>query len=177
MGKYEPLAQFLAASDGEEAPLTFAEVEKTLGAPLPPSAFQYREWWANENSHSQSKAWMKAGWQVWSVDLGGERVTFRRMPEKPRAVGRPPAGSSPRVGPWTAPAITIPEGRLGASAMKIIENHAKRYGCDLGEAAAALLDRAGIEYRRALFAWFEENGTKTPGSSSVDLIREDRDGR
>lgn len=174
MGKYEPLAQFLAALECEEAPLAFSQVEKTLGKPLPPSAFQYREWWANENSHSQSKAWMKVGWHVWSVDLGGERVTFRRATGGARSVGRPAVQpASPR--PWASPAIRIPEGRLGPAAMKIIENYAEEHGCDQAEAAAALLDLAGLNHRSALFARLDALGMRPDSVSSAELIRQDRD--
>lgn len=174
MGKYEPLAQFLAALEGEEVPLAFSQVEKTIGKPLPPSAFQYREWWANENSHSQSKAWMKVGWHVWSVDLGGERVIFRRAARAARSAGRPTVQpASP--GSWTAPAIRIPEGRLGAAAMKIIANYAEAHGCDQAEAAAALLDKAGLDHRRALFERLDALGMKKDPLSSAELIRQDRD--
>jgi|LauGreDrversion4_2_1035121.scaffolds.fasta_scaffold1152550_1 hypothetical protein len=173
MGKYEPLAQFLSASQAEEQPLRFSEVEQMLGKPLPSSAFQYREWWANQN-RSQSKSWMDAGWQVWSVDLGGERVVFRRT-RHPRPQGRPTSGDSAPSGPWASPAIRIPEGRLGPAAMKIIENYAEEHGCDQAEAAAALLDRAGLNHRSALFAQLDALGMKPDSVSSAELVRQDRD--
>ena len=80
MGKYEPLATHLKSSSANEWAPTFAEVEQVLGFPLPPSARKHREWWGNQAGagHSQARGWQDAGWQVWKVDLDGERVIFRR---------------------------------------------------------------------------------------------------
>ncbi|GAB6390927.1 MAG: hypothetical protein MdMp014T_0300 [Treponematales bacterium] len=55
--------------------LTFSDIKRILGFPLPPSASVHRPWWANDVSHSQAKAWLDAGWQVESVSLG-QSVTF-----------------------------------------------------------------------------------------------------
>ena len=35
MGKYEPLAAFLAARPTSEAPMSFSEIEKVIGVALP----------------------------------------------------------------------------------------------------------------------------------------------
>ena len=80
MGKYEPLATHLASASASEWSATFAQVEQVLGFPLPPSARKHREWWSNQAGagHSQARGWQDAGWQVWKVDLQGERVIFRR---------------------------------------------------------------------------------------------------
>ncbi|HEY0013458.1 MAG TPA: hypothetical protein VGB79_11490 [Allosphingosinicella sp.] len=81
MSKYEPLAQALRRHRDHMWIAGFDEVERILGFPLPASARNYREWWANQRSggHSQTKGWQDAGWQVWKVDLAGEQVTFRRV--------------------------------------------------------------------------------------------------
>ncbi|HYJ83234.1 MAG TPA: type II toxin-antitoxin system VapB family antitoxin [Allosphingosinicella sp.] len=81
MGKYEPLAVSLQDRDKDEWSATFGQIEKVLGFALPPSARRYREWWANQRGqgHSQARGWQDAGWQVWKVDLAGERATFRRV--------------------------------------------------------------------------------------------------
>lgn len=85
MGKYEPLAEQLRRRDDDSWTVSFAEVEQILGFPLPASARAYREWWANQRSggHSQTRGWQDAGWQVWKVDLPGERATFRRVDARP----------------------------------------------------------------------------------------------
>jgi hypothetical protein len=79
MGKYEPLTDHLRSREGTTWTASFAEIECILGFPLPISARNYREWWANQRGagHSQKKGWQDAGWQVWKVDLAGEMVTFR----------------------------------------------------------------------------------------------------
>ena len=56
--------------------MTFAEVERLIGAPLPTSAYWYQAWWANNHtSHVQARAWMAAGWRV-LVDIGDQTVRF-----------------------------------------------------------------------------------------------------
>jgi hypothetical protein len=90
MSKYDPLAKFLAdlKDDAWDAP--FAEIEKELGTPLPPSARSTQSWWANSNAgHSQAKSWLSVGWKVVpsEVDLPREMVRFERT----RQAGRRPA--------------------------------------------------------------------------------------
>lgn len=92
MSKYEPLAQALRRHRDDIWIAGFDEIERVLGFPLPASARNYREWWANQRSggHSQTKGWQDAGWQVWKVDLAGEQVTFRRLAKegpRPGATG------------------------------------------------------------------------------------------
>ena len=38
MGKYDPWTEFFNGIDGEQVVLTFEELERALGSPLPPSA-------------------------------------------------------------------------------------------------------------------------------------------
>ena len=81
MGKYEPLAAHLQGRAQEEWAASFEQIEDVLGFPLPPSARRHREWWSNQRGpgHSQARGWQDAGWQVWKVDLAGERAVFRRV--------------------------------------------------------------------------------------------------
>src|SRR3954470_20172991 len=80
MGKYEPLGRRLHAEPDLEVTMSFSELERLLGFPLPASARRHRPWWGNQTGagHSQARGWQDAGWQVWKVDLDAERVTFRR---------------------------------------------------------------------------------------------------
>ncbi len=81
MAKYDPLTLYLIAQKGQLIVLTFGEIEKIIGATLPKSAHDFREWWANEDpggAHVQSKAWLSGGYKVDSVDLTRERVNFER---------------------------------------------------------------------------------------------------
>ncbi len=81
MSKYDPLKRFLEAQAVQSLPMSFAEVEKVLGAKLPSSALAYQAWWANEatGSHVQARSWMAAGYQTEQVDLAGRNLVFRRI--------------------------------------------------------------------------------------------------
>jgi hypothetical protein len=58
--------------------MSFAEIEALIGT-LPPSARTWRAWWANSRSHIEATdGWLAAGWEVESVDLDRQIVTFRR---------------------------------------------------------------------------------------------------
>jgi hypothetical protein len=78
-GPYESLRAFLATQPGDELTLTFAEMERLLGAPLPAAAW-LRSWWTNAADAPQARAWLKAGWRVRWVRRQGPQaaVTFSR---------------------------------------------------------------------------------------------------
>ena len=83
MAKYEPLRDYLLRlpEDVREKTLTFAEVERILGAKLPASAHRYDQWWENEYSkhgHVQAQAWQTAGWVKDHVSRREKWVRFRR---------------------------------------------------------------------------------------------------
>ena len=78
-GKYAPLHRHLSNLDAREWATTFREVEKILGATLPPSARTYQEWWnPSDHTHTQARAWMIAGWEPAIVNIRAETVVFRR---------------------------------------------------------------------------------------------------
>jgi hypothetical protein len=85
MAKYDPLHQHLRRQRLEELEMTFAEIERRIGAMLPNSA-QRPQWWANvsdpDTTHVQRHAWGKAGYDAFLV-LGQDRVRFRRRPGLP----------------------------------------------------------------------------------------------
>jgi len=65
--KYHPLQEHLSSRGGHQLTMTFPEIEKVLGAALPPSAYKHREWWSNQSDISnrpQAKAWILAGYEV-----------------------------------------------------------------------------------------------------------------
>ena len=78
-GKYAPLHRHLSNLEGREWSTTFREIERIIDADLPDSAHIYREWWANDRTHTQAMAWMTAGWKLASVDLRTESVVFGRV--------------------------------------------------------------------------------------------------
>lgn len=75
--KYRPLRTYLAAQKGDACTLTFKDIEKLTGHPLPESS-KLRRWWANNShNHTQARAWMEAGWRVDKVKDGS--VHFARL--------------------------------------------------------------------------------------------------
>ena len=83
--KYEPLELYLRAipSTTKEVTLSFAEVERIVGTPLPASAKSHRPWWGNQKdskTRPQAHAWLSAGFEVDTVNQGGGNasVRFRR---------------------------------------------------------------------------------------------------
>ena len=76
-GKYRALHDHLRRIATSAISMTFSEVEKVLGGQLPPSAYKYPAWWANEadGRHSHARAWTEAGWKA-RPDLAGKCVTF-----------------------------------------------------------------------------------------------------
>jgi hypothetical protein len=79
MGKYSPLADFLRAQQRDEVPVTFAEIERIIGSPLPPS-HRYRAWWSNNSFNSvMTKVWLDAGFQSADVDMKRRKLVFRKV--------------------------------------------------------------------------------------------------
>lgn len=89
MSKYAPLTDFLARTAGPEAPMTFAEIERVIGHPLPASK-KYPAWWSNNPGNNvMTRAWLAAGFQTERVDIAAGRLVFRRVTEavKPPILG------------------------------------------------------------------------------------------
>ena len=78
MAKYDPLRAYLDTEADPAVTLDFEEVANLVSG-LPPSAFNYRAWWANDAYHVQAAAWGAAGWSVDFVDLTKCVVRFRRL--------------------------------------------------------------------------------------------------
>jgi hypothetical protein len=111
MGKYEPLTHFLEGRWTSEVSMTFTEIEAVVGAPLPPSK-QYPAWWSNNPSNNvMTKAWLNAGFQTERVDIGGERLVFRRVKASPGAQqAKPGPNLLERIRSRVAGAVTVPAG-------------------------------------------------------------------
>lgn len=69
VGKYYLLEKYLGGQFAPEITLTFSEVEKIIGEPLPASAYKCPAWWAN-GGHSQADAWLNVGFKVGELNLG-----------------------------------------------------------------------------------------------------------
>jgi hypothetical protein len=81
-GKYTPLEHYLRdlPIDQKEVTLSFGHIERILGDTLPPSAYRYQAWWANEkNPHQPEKiAIANAGWTVDSISLKDKWIRLLR---------------------------------------------------------------------------------------------------
>jgi CBS domain-containing protein len=63
-------------------PITFQEIERILGKPLPRSAFEYRAWWVNDPMKPQSAAWLEEGWRAVAVNMNERQLTFVRTNDR-----------------------------------------------------------------------------------------------
>src|SRR5688572_5557984 len=86
MGRYDPLRDYLREQQLREVSLTFAEIEKIVGHPLPSTArsdYRHRRvaWWTNEaqkaRAQVQCRAWLDAGYTA-HAGYPNPRVTFRK---------------------------------------------------------------------------------------------------
>ena len=80
--KYEPLELHLRAvpTKTKEVTLSFVEIERILGAPLPASAKSHRPWWGNQReskTRPQAHAWLSAGFEVDTVNQGSGNASVR----------------------------------------------------------------------------------------------------
>jgi hypothetical protein len=78
--RYDPLKRYLAERSDPVVSLSFVDIERIMGGPLPPSARRHRPWWANERagSHLHASAWMSIGRRTANVDLNAGTVDFVR---------------------------------------------------------------------------------------------------
>ena len=75
--RYAKLKEYFLRKHERRIQLTFDQIEKIIERKLPDSA-TYRAFWANDSKHSQSKAWMEAGWRVKAVNFDEHLVYFER---------------------------------------------------------------------------------------------------
>jgi hypothetical protein len=87
MGKYEPLKTFLLSSHDDEIALSFDEIERLIGAVLPPSQ-KHPAWWSNNPANNpMTRVWLDAGYRTEGLDLIARKVTFRRTGKGRRQSG------------------------------------------------------------------------------------------
>jgi len=64
--------------------MTFAQIERVVGAKLPPSQ-HHRAWWSNNPwNNVMTKVWLDAGFVTEQVDIEGKKLVFRRAATKGR---------------------------------------------------------------------------------------------
>jgi len=107
MSKYTPLHEHLETLSISVWRTDFDEIEKLIGANLPFSARSHPEWWANNtDGHTQSKAWVNAGWQIEMVEIAAQSVVFRKIQEP----GFGKNSEQPDPYGWLKGTVTIPDG-------------------------------------------------------------------
>jgi hypothetical protein len=124
--KYQPLTRHLAAQRSEAVRMKFADIERVLGAKLPPSARAHRAFWSNNAANNvMTQAWLAAGFRSAEVDLEGEKLTFRRA----TAVARTPGLAEAPAPPYQDEDKTMTPSLFGCMAGTVVIN------CDLTEPA------------------------------------------
>ena len=88
--RYAPLGRYLRELPASQAgvALSFDEIETIIGATLPRSASEYRQWWANQSYGSRAYHWDGAGFKVDKVSFRQRVVHFLRK-DTPVRVPRP----------------------------------------------------------------------------------------
>ena len=175
---YDPLRAYLASVPGSKIEMRYEEIEKVLGKRLPDTAYGNlsRQFWANTETHSQGKAWLRAGWRVFSrrtnisSSAGGTQPKTQSLtPDRHSTAPSAPNADSGK-------SIVVSREHLDPSTLRMVEDAAEELGGDFGRVIAELLNRAALARRRQLLDWFTENAPRS-GPSSVPLIREERDER
>ena len=77
-GKYRFLADYLHEHGGDTITMSFDQIEQLVGDKLPRSAYNYRAYWSNTDTHTISRAWMRAGYMTTYVNLLAKKVTFEK---------------------------------------------------------------------------------------------------
>jgi hypothetical protein len=78
MSKYDALGAYLRGQGADLVPMTFAEIERVVGAKLPKSQ-KHQAWWSNSTSNNvMTQVWLDAGYRSEQVDVAGRKLVFRR---------------------------------------------------------------------------------------------------
>lgn len=170
--KYEPLKRHLEGLfEHGEVRLSFPEIERILGFPLPRSAHEHQAWWSNTRAgHSHAAAWLDAGWKTMALDVTARKVSFVKAAD-------PVAGLAEKGAPFLRDdpsVVTFPADALDSRALRMIDEHVKIHGGSRASACVALLDQLANDRLAAMVDWFQK-ASKPSTTSSADLIREDRD--
>ena len=76
--KYQKLEEYLQKNSKIEIRMTLSEIQEILGFPLDPSAYKYREFWANCTASTKAYSWMDAGYEIIELDLKNEIILFKQ---------------------------------------------------------------------------------------------------
>lgn len=175
MSKYDPLRRFLENRDADQTPMTFAEVERILDRPLPPSARRHAGWWSNNpGTHVGVGAWRDAGCKATQVDIGAEKLVFVRT-------GRDSSRGEKQSDPFDprGASLAVDLDRFSVAGRRLINDYAAELDGDMGAALARAVHEAAVARRGRLIDQWIARAPRMPAGApdSVDLVREDRDAR
>jgi hypothetical protein len=88
MGKYEPLGQFLKKQKVNRVKLSFAEIEKIIGAKLPKSKSTRAFWSNNPDNNVMTKEWIAAGFETQDVDTRHSQLVFSKKAENSKTASK-----------------------------------------------------------------------------------------
>ncbi len=170
MKKYNFLKLYLLGQQGDFCTLTFSDIEKIIGEPLPCSARRHAQWWGNDRTHTQALSWMLAGWNVGQVDLVEQYVFFSRLFSD---------GSSRRQRPVEKASPQVIIRNLDPETVLELRRWAKRRGHSLQRELGNILTRTAHPRRGELIAEAGRIRAMTTGplEDSVSILRENRDSR
>jgi hypothetical protein len=149
MSKYDPLGSYLVRQGAREIRLTFGEIEKLLGFPLPASARKHRPWWANDRAHVMARVWLDAGYVSEQVDMDGEQVVFRATR------GRPGGMSEPEQAAFEQPSASELLERYGS------KSAAMRFLASQGWSTGAIAKLLDVRYQ-FVYNVLRQDGTVAP---------------
>ncbi|GAC1556668.1 MAG: hypothetical protein NVS2B5_18250 [Beijerinckiaceae bacterium] len=113
MSKYAPLGDFLRRQKTTFVPMTFAEIEKVVGAPLPNSQ-RHPAWWSNNPFNNvMTQIWLDAGFVTEQVDVASRKLVFRKTRSSPVDAPGSPAADGAQAHPiigWMKGTAQIPTG-------------------------------------------------------------------
>jgi len=93
MMKYGSLRDYFSRESRIHVKLSFSELEKIIGFPLPRSAYVHRAWWANDETHVHALAWIGENWVVEQASLGSW-VSFKKNSRHHHADAKNPPKTS-----------------------------------------------------------------------------------
>lgn len=76
--KYSELRKHLENAGPTDVTLDFDRIDQLVDG-LPPSAYRYAAWWANDRTHVQAKAWLDAGRYTFELDFVKKAVSFSKL--------------------------------------------------------------------------------------------------
>jgi hypothetical protein len=79
-GRYRPLWEWLRSNERREMPMSFTDVERAIGIPLPESCRDHVAHWHSYQGSAVARAIIDAGWHASGVDVTAGMVTLSPGP-------------------------------------------------------------------------------------------------